>query len=339
MELLMNQTPKREEPQWEEDTITIHASSPEELTVHFRKYSPPPLPPSPTASPPTAALFLVHGAGQSLRSWIPVVNLMHQLRYPILSKLRIFLLDLRGHGQTTARQNYKLDLAQLVSDLSSFVRAKADGLKVFLAGHSIGGAVCAHAAAQLSGNGAQVAGVVLVDMVEESAAQVLRKSQEWILQRPKTFPSEVAAVDWHLAQGVLHSRAAAQITVPGALVAREVDGKLVYAWRTDLAKTFGFWEGWFKGLSKHFIQLKASMGKLLILHERGRLDQELTIGHMQGKFQLALVPGERVGHFVHEDNPLAVASEINTFMSRYLSAVSCTGLTAAEVIKLKRRVR
>ena len=318
---------------WKEETVTVHESSANEIKIHFRRY------PGKRENPASAYLFLVHGAGQSLHSWVPMVNMLYQLRFPVLEKLDIIMMDLRGHGKSVARNEYDLRMDQLVCDCVELVKLVAGRCKVFLAGHSIGGAVCTHAGGRLSEEGSQVGGVVMVDMVEESAAQVLKQSQDWILQRPKGFSSVQAAIDWNLAHRVVYSRRSAEVTIPAVLVEREEDGKTVWLWRTDLSKTFTLWEEWFKGVSKRFVQLKASMGKLLILHERGRLDKDLIVGHMQGKFQLALVPGERVGHFVHEDEPLKVASEMNQFISRYLSAANCTGLTAAEVVKLKHQAR
>jgi len=54
--------------------------------------------------------------------------------------------------------------------------------------------------------------------------------------------------------------------------------------------------GWFQGLSSHF--LAARTARLLVLAGTDRLDKELMIGQMQGKFQMAVVPG--VGHMLHE---------------------------------------
>lgn len=45
-----------------------------------------------------------------------------------------------------------------------------------------------------------------------------------------------------------------------------------------------------------------------------RLDRDLTIGQMQGKFQLEVVPG--TGHFVHEDDPARVAGVVVEFWKR-----------------------
>ena len=54
--------------------------------------------------------------------------------------------------------------------------------------------------------------------------------------------------------------------------------------------------GWFEGLSVKF--LAARSARLLVLAGTDRLDDELMIGQMQGKFQLVVVPG--VGHMIQE---------------------------------------
>ena len=54
--------------------------------------------------------------------------------------------------------------------------------------------------------------------------------------------------------------------------------------------------GWFTGLSGKF--LSARTARLLVLAGAERLDKELMIGQMQGKFQLAVLAN--VGHILHE---------------------------------------
>ena len=54
--------------------------------------------------------------------------------------------------------------------------------------------------------------------------------------------------------------------------------------------------GWFTGLSSKFLASRTA--RLLILAGTERLDKELMIGQMQGKFQLVVIPN--VGHMVHE---------------------------------------
>ncbi|XP_061660009.1 protein phosphatase methylesterase 1 isoform X2 [Syngnathoides biaculeatus] len=87
----------------------------------------------------------------------------------------------------------------------------------------------------------------------------------------------------------------------------------IFTWRVDLAKTEKYWEGWFKGLSALF--LTCSVPKLLLLAGVDRLDKDLTIGQMQGKFQMQVLP--QCGHAVHEDAPEKVADALATFMVRH----------------------
>lgn len=86
-----------------------------------------------------------------------------------------------------------------------------------------------------------------------------------------------------------------------------------YIWRTDLEKSSQYWEGWYTGLSSLFLAL--SVPKMLILAGTDRLDKELMIGQMQGKFQLVLL--SRAGHAVHEDEAREVASAVSTFIHRF----------------------
>ena len=55
-------------------------------------------------------------------------------------------------------------------------------------------------------------------------------------------------------------------------------------------------KGWFRGLSAAF--LAARTARLLVLAGTDRLDRELMIGQMQGKFQMVVVPN--TGHMLHE---------------------------------------
>lgn len=59
-----------------------------------------------------------------------------------------------------------------------------------------------------------------------------------------------------------------------------------------------FNSGWFQGLSGSFLRVK--LPKILITAEKERLDKELTIAQMQGKFKVSIV--HNVGHSVQEDD-------------------------------------
>lgn len=86
-----------------------------------------------------------------------------------------------------------------------------------------------------------------------------------------------------------------------------------YGWRTNLAMTQPYWNGWFDGLSHEMLEAPVQ-GKFLILAGVDRLDKALTIGQMQGKFKLQVLP--KCGHAIHEDLPARVASDISDFLIR-----------------------
>ena len=89
-------------------------------------------------------------------------------------------------------------------------------------------------------------------------------------------------------------------------------GPEVWRWRIDLARTEPHWRGWFQGLSARFLAVAGA--KLLLLAGVDRLDRDLTVGQMQGKFQMQVLP--QVGHTVHEDSPDRVAEVLAGFLVR-----------------------
>ncbi|MCP9263581.1 PME-1 [Dirofilaria immitis] len=88
--------------------------------------------------------------------------------------------------------------------------------------------------------------------------------------------------------------------------------KELYTWRIDLSKTEPHWIGWFKGLSKLFLSCRAP--KLLVLAGVDRLDTDLIVGQMQGKFQETILP--KAGHAVQEDSPEDLADTLASFAIR-----------------------
>lgn len=83
-------------------------------------------------------------------------------------------------------------------------------------------------------------------------------------------------------------------------------------WRTDLSSTEPFWTGWYANLSKRFLNARAA--KLLVLAGTDRLDTELTIGQMQGKYQMTVFTD--VGHCIQEDAPRRLAALVLDFWKR-----------------------
>jgi len=68
-------------------------------------------------------------------------------------------------------------------------------------------------------------------------------------------------------------------------------------WRTDLLATKTFWEQWFEGLTSTFLGLQTK--KMLFLAGAERMDTELTVAHMQGKYEMHVIAD--CGHVIQED--------------------------------------
>lgn len=102
--------------------------------------------------------------------------------------------------------------------------------------------------------------------------------------------------------------------MPGQVVLKETeDGNKKYVWRTDLLGSKPYWVDWFKGLTKIFLEVR--IPKSLMLAGSDRMDKELTIAHMQGKFKLVVV--DNVGHVIQEDRPQAVADVFKQFIEQF----------------------
>lgn len=85
-----------------------------------------------------------------------------------------------------------------------------------------------------------------------------------------------------------------------------------YVWRTDLVASEQYWKEWFTGMTQKFLSSRTA--KLLILAGTDRLDKDMTIAQMQGKFQMLVFPNS--GHAVQEDDPGRMARELVAFWKR-----------------------
>ena len=69
---------------------------------------------------------------------------------------------------------------------------------------------------------------------------------------------------------------------------------------------------WFINLSSKFLIVPAT--KMLILAGIDMFERDLTVGQMQGKFQMQVLP--QADHAVHEDIPDRIAEFLTTFLTR-----------------------
>lgn len=248
---------------------------------------------SPTGNAP---LFVTHhGAGSSGLSFAVLASEIRKL----LPAAGILSLDARGHGLTVATHSKEpdalgphhealdLSLGTLSADLVIVINRTKEAMAwpsippLILIGHSLGGAVVTDVAK--SGKlGDSVLGYAVLDVVEGSAMDALQSMQTYLSTRPIGFPTLQSGIDWHIRSRTIRNAISARTSVP-ALLSFEERGPLKskpWIWKTDLAATQPFWEDWFVGLSKKFLEAKG--GKLLLLAGTDRLDRELIIGQMQG---------------------------------------------------------
>ncbi|KAI5258609.1 protein phosphatase methylesterase [Aureobasidium subglaciale] len=227
-------------------------------------------------------------------------------------------LEAREHGSVvtspvTNEEILDFSIETLVTDalkMIELVKAKQGWKKLppsVFVGHSLGGAVATRIAAD-GVLGAQLVGFAVLDVVEGSAIEALLHMKTYLASRPASFASVDQAINWHIRSRTIRDLESAKASVPSLLV-REGER---WTWRTDLTRTQRWWEDWFTGMSGRFLRGRAA--KSLLLAGTDRLDKELMVGQMQGKFQLTVIP--EAGHFIQEDVPEKTAHLMIEFFKR-----------------------
>ncbi|KAJ6101799.1 hypothetical protein N7486_004226 [Penicillium sp. IBT 16267x] len=285
-------------------------------------------------------LFVMHhGAGSSGLSFATCAGEIRK----ILPKAGVLSIDARGHGRTMMTSNppdldhqnpsiaiaaqaeaddqveLDLSLETLSKDLVHVIRKTQDRMKweklpeIVLVGHSLGGAVITDVAKK-GELGPKVLAYAVLDVVEGSAMDALQSMEKYLLTRPVRFLSLDSGIEWHTRSRTIRNTTSARASVPSLIYeeAQPADSSRPWVWRSNLSATKPFWENWFIGLSKKFLEARG--GKLLLLAGTDRLDKELMIGQMQGKYQLQVFP--EAGHFVQEDQPAKTAQVLADFYKR-----------------------
>ncbi|XP_068719522.1 protein phosphatase methylesterase 1-like [Montipora capricornis] len=295
-------------------------------------------------------LLLLHGGGHSALSWSVFTKSVISICY---CQVVAIDLRGHGDTTTENDQDLSADtLAKDVGDVVAKLYEDVSPPPILLVGHSYGGAIAVHVGVQ--GLLPTLIGLAVIDVVEGTAMEALSSMQSFLKSRPTSFQSLEQGIEWSIRSGQVHNVESARISMVGQLVRckdsdkNEAERGLTtppttifcdtireeteeenpgtsqssestsqqvkerFTWRIDLSKTDRFWEGWFKDMSKLF--LSCPVPKLLILAGIDRLDRELTIGQMQGKFQMQVLP--RCGHCVHEDAPDKVAEVVVSYLVR-----------------------
>ncbi|KAF3175222.1 Protein with carboxyl methyl esterase activity, variant 3 [Orbilia oligospora] len=304
----------------------LHLTPSSNPTSHFNAYY--------TPNTGSGPLFVTHhGAGSSGLSFAALASEIRKIN----PEAGIFSFDARGHGGTSTSNDQDFSLSTLSTDLYEALLAAQEQLRweslppIILVGHSLGGAVITDLAKRgLLGD--RLLAYAVLDVVEGSAMDALHSMQSYLLSRPTGFTSLNQGIEWHVRSRTIRNGRSARVSVPALLydysnsggsgdasssssstattssgATAVVSNGRPWRWRTDLATTQPFWQDWFVGLSRKFLEAKG--GKLLILAGTDRLDKELIIGQMQGKYQLLVLP--EVGHFLHEDAPEKTAIAVS----------------------------
>ncbi|KAK9446537.1 Alpha/Beta hydrolase protein [Limtongia smithiae] len=284
----------------------------------FTIYSTPPHTPLGADTGPVWFIFH-HGAGSSALTFSLTADALHKE----LPHIGVAAHDARGHGMTrNTGDDSDMSLSTLARDFvcmtAHILASSSSQAEVVFVGHSLGGAVATEAVVNLDtywpantpAIKPTISGLVVLDVVEGSAMEALGSMLAYLRTRPQRFRSVSDAIRWHVRSHTVRNGVSAQVSVPG--IVRGVPGSTEVAWITDLAATEPFWAGWFAELSGKFLRARA--GRMLVLAGTDRLDRELTVGQMQGKYQLEVF-GE-TGHFVQEDAPQRLAMLLAQFLQR-----------------------
>ncbi|XP_022925365.1 protein phosphatase methylesterase 1 isoform X2 [Cucurbita moschata] len=228
----------------------------------------------------------------------------------IKEKARVVAMDFRGHGKSSSENDLDLSVETMCNDVLAVIKTMFGDSPpaIVLVGHSMGGSVAVHVAAKRALP--SLAGLVVVDVVEGTAMASLIHMQKILSNRMQHFPSIEKAIEWSVKAGSLRNVDSARVSIPSTLTYD--DSKKCYTYRAKLEQTEQYWKSWYEGLSEKF--LSCPVPKLLLLAGTDRLDRTLTIGQMQGKFQMVVV--RHTGHAIQEDVPDEFSNLILNFISR-----------------------
>ncbi|CAJ2650804.1 unnamed protein product [Trifolium pratense] len=248
-------------------------------------------------------VFCLHGGGYSGLSFAVSTGIIKE-------KARVVAMDLRGHGKSVTDNDVDLSVETMCNDVLAVIKELYGDSPpaIILVGHSMGGSIAVHVAARRSLS--NLAGLIVVDVVEGTAMASLIHMQKILSNRMQHFSSIEKAIEWSVRAGTLRNVDSARVSVPATI--KYDDSRKCYVYRTELEKTEQYWKGWYEGLSDKF--LSSPVPKLLLLAGTDRLDKSLTIGQMQGKFQMMIV--RHTGHAIQEDVPDEFATLVINFISR-----------------------
>ena len=262
-------------------------------------------------------IICLHGAGHSGLSFAPLA-LMNK-------DYRIISFDFRGHGFNTQSPNNDFSEKTLINDtlqVLNHVHEKYPEENLILLGHSMGGSIATKTCCQILKEESKykelnnkMQGLIVIDVVEGTAMDALPFMENIVHNRPDKFNSIQKGIEYMYKSGTIKNIESARISVPPLLKEEKNDktGKTCYKFKTNLLDSKPFWNEWFIGLTKAF--LSCNIPKMLMLAGIERMDKDLTIAQMQGKYKLSIM--RNVGHIMHEDKPDEAMKFIKDFVRTF----------------------
>ena len=260
-------------------------------------------------------LLCLHGAGHSGLSFAPLAL--------VNKNYRIISFDFRGHGYNTMSQGDDLSEENLINDtitVLNYINEKYPLDNIIVIGHSMGGSVATKTCEEIFKNQDKykdlydkIQGLMVIDVVEGTAMEALPFMENIVNNRPETFPSIEKGIEYMFRSGTIKNLQSAKISVPPLLEEIDINGKKMFKFKTNLMASKKYWNDWFIGLTKSFLSIKVP--KTLMLAGIERMDKDLTIAQMQGKYKLSIL--RNVGHIMHEDAPDKVMGVIDDFIHTF----------------------
>ena len=261
-------------------------------------------------------LICLHGAGHSGLSFAPLAL--------VNKNYRIISFDFRGHGYNTQTPSNDLSEKTLINDtieVLNHVHEKYPDENLILIGHSMGGSIATKTCCQILKEEEKykelykkMQGLMVIDVVEGTAMDALPFMENIVNNRPERFNSIQKGIEYMYKSGTIKNIDSARISVP-PLLREDINknGTKTYVFKTNLMESKPFWNEWFIGLTKAF--LSCNIPKTLMLAGIERMDKDLTIAQMQGKYKLSIL--RNVGHIMHEDKPEEVMKVIKDFITTF----------------------
>ncbi|XP_026332407.1 protein phosphatase methylesterase 1 [Hyposmocoma kahamanoa] len=159
-------------------------------------------------------IVTLHGGGYSGLSWALFTE-----EITSMIDCQVISMDIRGHGETKAKNPDDLSAETLVRDVDLVLHKLFPEQMpcLILVGHSMGGAIAVRAA-HLPSLQDYIEGLAVIDVVEGTAMEALASMQSFLRGRPTHFKSIQHAVEWCVRSGQVRNVESAKVSMPSQIV-------------------------------------------------------------------------------------------------------------------------